>query len=110
MIISIAKFCVRLSIFPGFFRELIAAHAVGEGSKAYEEKNYIQAFRILKPVADYKIDDAYVGSAQYIVGLQYLYGLGVQKDIDSADKYFSDAARRKNQNAINYLSTRKTEL
>ncbi|MCK5355557.1 MAG: SEL1-like repeat protein [Methyloprofundus sp.] len=109
MIVSLAKFCVYLSICPDFFQELIAASVVGEGSQAYEEKRYVDAFKILKPIADYEIDDAYVGSAQYIVGVLYLYGLGVQKDSISANKYFSAAARRKNQNAINYLLATKNQ-
>ncbi len=104
MIISIAKFCVKLSICPNFFRELIAAHAVGVGSQAYEEKRYLDAFKILKPVADYEINDAYVGSAQYIIGVLYLHGLGVEKDIIGANKYFIESAKRKNLNALNYLS------
>jgi len=98
------KSCVYLSIFPDFFRGLIAAYAVGEGAKAYEERRYLDAFKILKPVADYEINDAYVGSAQYIIGVLYLHGLGVQKDIICADKYFIESAGRKNINALNYLS------
>jgi len=98
---------VYLSIFPGFLRELIAAYAVGEGVQAYEEKRYFDAFKILKPVADYEINDAYVGSAQYIIGVLYLHGLGIQKDIICADKYFIESARRKNINALSYLSDKK---
>ena len=103
MLVFIARWCIRLRLFPKFFQELVAAHAVGAGSKAYREKDYEEAFKILKPVADYTINDSYVGSAQYIVGLLYLYGLGVKKDNIQAQKYFLDAVNRNHQDAKSYL-------
>lgn len=99
MILTIAKICIKLSICSGFFQEIIAARAVGEGSQAYSEKRYQEAFNILKPIADFNINDAYVGNAQYIVGLLYLHGLGIDQNLSLAEKFLSEAVKRNNQEA-----------
>lgn len=98
------KALAKLPLPITFFKEMVAAHAIGAGTQAYREKNYKEALRILNPVADYCIDDVYVASAQYIVGLLYYHGLGVGENFDKAILYFSKAAEQKNEEAANILS------
>lgn len=95
-----------LSHFPigsNFFKELIASYSVGAGRQAFQEKRYSEAYKILKPIADYDIDDTYVGSCQYILGVMYYHGLGVDKDIDIGIKYLKYAKERDNEDASVFL-------
>lgn len=103
ILLYFSKGCIRISVFPNFFQRLVAAHAVGKGSRAYREKHYDEAFKVLKPVADYTIKTPYIGSAQYIIGLMYLYGLSVRKDEVLANNYFSKAVENNHEDAKAYL-------
>lgn len=105
LVIFFAKILARIGVLEDFFHGIIAAHAVGEGSDAYKHGRYEHALTVLKPVADLTLDDPYVGSAQYIVGLLYLHGLGVERSVQQAHYYFQRAAERGNADADKYLRT-----
>ncbi len=106
-IFKLAKILMRTPLFPTFFQEIVASISVGGGSKAYREKRYEDALKILEPVANFEIDSPYVGSAQYLIGLLYFHGRGVAKDLDRAEGYFKKAACRENEDAIEYLSRKR---
>jgi len=86
------------------FKEINAAYSVGVGSEAFQEKRYDDAYKTLKPIADYKISDVYVGSAQYIVGVMYYHGLGIEKNYDVAVNYLKNAKENNNDDADRLLN------
>lgn len=97
------NFLSRLPFGFSLFKRIVAAYSLGSGSDAYREKRYDEAYKILKPIADYDINDLYVGSSQYIIGLMYYYGLGVNKNIEIGIKYLKCARERKNNDADKFL-------
>lgn len=104
IIILPIKLLVKLPLCPNFFREILAAYSVGAGTQAFQEKKYNEAYKILRPIVDYQINDAYVGSCQYIIGVMYYHGLGVNKDIDVAIKYLKNAKEKNNDDASSFLN------
>lgn len=96
-----------LGICRPFFQGLIAANAVGKASHAYKRGKYTDAYDAVKSVAEYDIDDPYVGSSQYILGLLYFHGYAVNQDRGLAHKYFEKAAQRGNTDALSYLNELK---
>lgn len=103
ILMLLVKVLSKQPIGSKFFKEIIAAHSVGVGTEAYQEKRYDDAFKVLKPVADYNIKDVYVGSAQYIVGLMYYHGLGVQNNFNVAVKYLKNAKDSNHEDAARML-------
>lgn len=99
LVVLLIKILVIFHIAPNFFKSIIASYSIGEGSQAYEEKRYNDAIKILKPISDYQIKDVYVGDAQYILGVIYYYGLGIEKDIDTAISYFKKSSIQNNNDA-----------
>lgn len=59
------------------------------GQQAFQQQNYTQAFKTLKPLADKGNADA-----QYAVGYMYYYGKGVPKDVAQAMSWMSKAAQQ----------------
>jgi TPR repeat protein/formylglycine-generating enzyme required for sulfatase activity len=58
-----------------------------EGEQAFEEGRYQEAMRLLRPIAD----QGHPG-AQFMLGVIYTHGLGVEADISEAAKLFRKAA------------------
>lgn len=71
-----------------------------QGKAEYQLQNYHSAFTTLFIAAKF-------GSvqAQYTVGYMYYYGLGVNRDLVEALKWFKKAAYSGNVNAINALQS-----
>lgn len=86
-----------------FFQGVIAANAVGKAAHAYKHGKYFDVYNAIKGVAEYDVDDPYVGSSQYILGLLYFHGYAVNQDRELAHKYFEKAAQRGNTDALSYL-------
>ena len=74
---------------------LLATHAIAgaldDGSKAYRQGNYAEAYHLLRPLAAQ--GDAV---AQEVLGVMYAEGQGVQKDEAQAVKLFRQAAEQGN--------------
>ena len=104
-IVKVAVGLSSVGIFRPFFQGLIAANAVGKATNAYKQGKYIDAYNAVKNVVSYDMDDPYVGSAQYILGLLYYHGYAVNQDRKLAHKYFEKAAQRGNVDALSYLNT-----
>lgn len=102
-IVLIAHGINAVGIFPNSSKSIISANAYGEGAEAYRKKDYSRAKKILEPIAKYQIDSSYVGSAQYLMGLLYFHGLDVSKDMQVAEDFFTQAAKRRSQEAKEYL-------
>ena len=107
IVLKLCEFATKLYIFPNFFRQFVAAYYYGEGMRAFNKKLFTDSFKILKPIADYEIDSVYVGSAQYIIGTQYLYGLGTNRDLLRAEHYLREATKRGSEEAEQCLSLKK---
>jgi TPR repeat protein len=105
IVIAIAKLFSFIGILRPFSQGLIAANAVGKGTHAYEQKNYKEAFNAVKSVAEYDMDDPYVGSSQYLLGLLYFHGYGIEENKTLAQHYFEKAAQRGNDDAITFLES-----
>ena|SRR5438093_7610258 len=88
-------------------KALNAARIFGKGSREYDKRHFVQAFRLLRPIADSEPTSiphkAVVASAQFYVALMQLSGEGVQKDISSALSYFDRAAKLGHPQAAQYL-------
>lgn len=69
-----------------------------EGFKAYEEGDYVKAFRLLLPLAE-----AGRVEAQCSIGSMYHLGLGVETDLDKAIKWYSLAGQQGHPVAQNNL-------
>lgn len=107
IMVAFIKILLWLHVGGDFFRTILAAHAYGVGIDAYQEKRYADAFNILKPIAEFKINDTYVGGCQFIFGLLYFYGLGVNKDNDLAIKYIERAKNNGDDEAKNFILRKK---
>ena len=74
---------------------LLATHAIAgaieDGSKAYRQGNYAEAYHLLQPLAAQ--GDAV---AQEVLGVMYAEGQGVQKDEAQAVQLFRQAAEQGN--------------
>ena len=70
------------------------------GLAAFETKNYTDAFKLLKPIAER--GDA---EAQCIVANMYHLGLGLERDVPEAVKYYKKAAAQGYGVASNNLGT-----
>lgn len=105
IVIVIAKLLSFIGILRSFFQGLIAANAIGKGTHAYEQKNYKEAYNAVKDVAEYDMDDPYVGSSQYLLGLLYFHGYGVEENKTLARHYFKEAAQRGNDDAITFIES-----
>jgi TPR repeat protein len=105
IVIMIAKSLSFVGILRSFSQGLIAANAVGKGTYAYKRKNYKEAYDAVRSVAEYEIDDPYVGSSQYLLGLLYFHGHGVEESKALAQHYFKKAAQRGNDDAITFLES-----
>ena len=86
-----------------FFKTLIAAAAVGDGSREIKLKNYTNALDILSQFENDEIDDVWVASCQYMLGSLYLNGLGVSKNEGKAISIYQLSASAGNDDAINYM-------
>ena len=91
ILLGFAKLMVAAGIFPNLFRSWLAAGAVSEGRDAFNHRDFVQALKILRPIADYEIEDSYVARAQYIVGLIYRDGLAGEKNVAVARAYLERA-------------------
>ncbi len=70
------------------------------GLAAFEAKNYTDAFKLLKPIADW--GDA---EAQCIVANMYELGLGLERDVLEAVRYYKKSAKQCYGVASNNLGT-----
>ncbi len=102
-IIFIIEILFHIGISPKFFKEIIASYYVGRGQEQFQKKNYDEAFNILKPIADYDLQDGYVGIAQMYIGLMYFYGDGINKDIQLSRKYLNKAIENHNEYAKKFI-------
>ena len=70
-----------------------------KGLQAFDEKDYKQAFSILKPYAE-------KGNclAQYVIGFSYQYGLSVAINDSTASHWLLLAAEQKQPNAMGPLA------
>lgn len=59
------------------------------GLAAFEAKDYTKAFRLLKPIADQ--GDA---EAQCLIGNMYQLGLGLERDVLEAVKWYKKSAKQ----------------
>ena len=89
-------------------KALNAARVFGKGTREYDKRNFAEAFRLLKPVADSEPlsipHKAVVASASYYVADMFLCGRGVQKDDSSAITYFDKAAKLGHPEAARHLN------
>lgn len=65
----------------------------------YGQKNYTEALKILK-----ELDSKNDSSAQCMMGVMYLEGIGVRKDITKASEYLRKAAKAENPEALYRLA------
>ena len=74
---------------------LLASHAIAgaieDGTTAYRQGNYAEAYRLLQPLAAQG-----EGVAQEVLGVMYAEGQGVQKDEAQAVRLFRKAAEQGN--------------
>ena len=63
-----------------------------DAKKAYEKKDYVQAQKIFRPLAEEG-----VASAQYHIGLMYFNGEGVTRDYHKAVKFLRLSAEQGNE-------------
>lgn len=103
-LLKFARLMVAIRIAPSFFQSLVAAGAVSEGRSEFNSGAYKEALRILRPVADYEIEDAFVARAQYIVALIYRDGLAGHADLEIAKAYLKRASDLGNEDAMRLLS------
>ena len=69
-----------------------------QGTKAYNSKNYSEAFQLFKKAAD----QGHIPSQNH-VGYCYKYGLGVSKDLSKAVNWYKIAAKQGDMHAQNNL-------
>lgn len=100
---AFAKLLLFLGISNSFLKEIIVASSVGKAELAMNKKNYIQARQLLEKVVDFKISCPYLGSAQYMYGLLYYHGLGIEKDIEKSIFYFNKAVLNNNTQAKRFI-------
>jgi TPR repeat protein len=86
-----------------FFKTLLAAAAVGDGSRAIKSKDYENAYHILRRFEKDQIDDVWVASCQYMLGTLYLDGQGISKNEEKAISVFQLAASAGNDEAIRFM-------
>ena len=104
VVLSFASAMVAIGVFPDLFRSWLAAGVVPEGRDAFNDRDYARALQILRPVADYEIEDAYVARAQYIVGLIYKDGLAGEQSIEIARAYLERSRALGNEDSGRVLS------
>ena len=104
VVLSFAGAMVAIGVFPNLFRSWLAAGAVPEGRDAFNDRDYARALQVLRPVADYEIEDAYVARAQYIVGLIYKDGLAGEQNTDIARAYLERSRALGNEDSRRVLS------
>jgi TPR repeat protein len=75
-----------------------------QAQQSFKQQNYSASFQSMMPLAS-KGD----AKAQYIVGYQYYYGLGIGKDEQMAMYWFRKAAQQNQKQAIQALSMIDTE-
>ncbi len=71
-----------------------------KGLQAFENKNYSETLALLKPLAEQGNAEA-----QCIIGNLYHLGLGIEKDIKQAIKWYSKSAQQGYVIAMNNLNT-----
>jgi TPR repeat protein len=71
-----------------------------KGLQAFENQNYSETLLLLKPLAEQGNSEA-----QCIIGNLYHLGLGIEKDIKQAIKWYSKSAQQAYPIAINNLNT-----
>ncbi|WP_373000019.1 tetratricopeptide repeat protein [Sulfurimonas sp.] len=76
------------------------SHSVEEGYKLYNEKRFKESFDALFDAAAYDNNS----EAQYFIGLMYHDGEGVEKNIESAMKWWKKATRNGHVHAANRMS------
>lgn len=103
LFIIILNWLSRSPIGGRFFRTLLAAAAVGDGSRAIKSKDYKNAYHILSRFEKDQIDDVWVASCQYMLGTLYLYGHGITKNEEKAISIFQLAASAGNSDAISFM-------
>jgi TPR repeat protein len=84
---AILALVTALSFFP--FVSVVLAGPLEEATKAYEDKDWETALRLLKPLAE-KGEP----SAQYYLSLMYGNGRGVPRDDSEAEKWYRKAAEQ----------------
>ena len=78
----------------------VQASSLEQGLKAYQNGDYLQARKILTPIAILQKDSL----AQYHLGLLYLDGLGGTASTEKALNLFESALKQKNHLAATTLS------
>lgn len=75
-------------------------NSVENGYKLYNDRKFEEAFEALYDAAAYENN----AEAQYYIGLMYFHGDGVEKNIESAQKFWKKALQRGHIDAANQLS------
>lgn len=75
-------------------------YSVDDGYKLYNERKFKEAFDALYDAAAYENN----AEAQYYIGLMYMHGDGVEKSVESAQKFWRKALQRGHIDAANQLS------
>lgn len=75
---------------------------LAKAKQSFEEQNYRQAYHRLKPLAERGMPDA-----QYALGFQYYYGLGVMENKPLGIQWIEKAAAGGSQEAVRALTLMK---
>lgn len=111
MFLALAKVLSKTPFNPSLWRAFVSSGQVGRASRAYQDGNHAESFRIYKEIADSDvaganlIEKSVIATAQYFVGYMALHGEGVQKDLPLSQLYFRKAADLGNADAIDYLAS-----
>jgi TPR repeat protein len=98
---KISNIAVTFGLILLFLPVVVIAGDLEEGISAFDRQDYGEAFRLLKPLADKNIFEAY-----YYVGRMYFEGKVVNKDTSKAREWFQKGAEfneSKCQNGLGYL-------
>jgi len=109
-LLGVARRFQNLKYGGNFFKSMIAASAIGAGEDAVKKNDFSRAYKILREVEDFEVDDVWVGGAQWQLGVLYFYGHGVDKSETKAIEMFEKAARAGYSDAIDYMRRRAAYL
>ncbi len=82
------KICFILLFLLGGTNVAVAGHP--EAAMLYIQKRYDEAYNMLLPLAEQSND----AQSQYLLGLMYLKGQGVEQDYEEAGKWFRKASEQ----------------
>jgi TPR repeat protein len=103
-IYNIGKLLTNVPGLSSFSETLVASYAVGSSTQAIHKKDYLRAYKVLKPVENYETNESCIGTAQYNLAYLYIHGYGVEKDDSVALELMNKAANKGNPEAKKYLN------